>query len=176
MVVTLTEAQIETLKLKLRYKVRYHLGSFCPDVDDIVQESLVRFLRAEQAGKIERPESPGAFLNGVCNNVILEYRRRLWRAGESSEELPERPNPGLSEAEDLELRDAVNAALSQLGLRDCRILTDIFLVGRSPEEVCAENGFAESHLKVVLFRAKARFRKIYTMKPASRTRHMSSGI
>ena len=41
------------------------------------------------------------------------------------------------------------------------VLTDIFLNGRTAEEVCAANCIPESHLKVVLFRAKARFREVY---------------
>ena len=41
---------LDRLRLKLRYKVLYHVGHNCADVDDLVQETLVRFFRAEQAG------------------------------------------------------------------------------------------------------------------------------
>ena len=63
----------------MRYKVLYHLGHNCADVDDLVQETLTRFLRAEQRRQIRNTEEFGAFLNGVCRNVILEYRRRIRR-------------------------------------------------------------------------------------------------
>src|ERR1035441_5999918 len=75
----LSDTEIQSLRLKMRAKVRHHLGGFCPDVEDVVQESMARWIRAEREGRIERPENPGAFLSGICNNVILEYRRRVWR-------------------------------------------------------------------------------------------------
>ena len=70
---------IDRYRRKVRYKVCYHLGSFCQDVEDVVQETLARFLRAIQDDKVRNPESVGAFLSGICNNVILEYRRRFWK-------------------------------------------------------------------------------------------------
>ena len=70
---------LERYRLKLRYKVCYHLGSFCPDVDDVVQETFTRFLRILQDQKIRNPESTGALLNGICNHVIQEYRRGIWK-------------------------------------------------------------------------------------------------
>src|ERR1700681_2352647 len=73
----LTEPSIDRLRLKLRYKVLYHVGHNCADVDDLVQETLVRFFRAEQRKIIRNTDELGAFLNGVCRNVILEYRRRI---------------------------------------------------------------------------------------------------
>lgn len=160
----LSDAELNNLRRKLRAKVRHHLGGCCPDVEDVVQETMARWVRADQEGKIERPDNPGAFLNGICNRVIQEYRRRVWRDPAGSEELDERPAPGISQADDLEIRDAVAEAMSQLLERDCRILTGIYLESKTPEQVCAENGIAESHLKVVLFRAKARFREIYSGK------------
>jgi DNA-directed RNA polymerase specialized sigma24 family protein len=71
--------RIERYRRKLGYKVCYHLGSFCPDIEDVVQETLTRFLRAIRDDQIRNPESVGAFLSGICNNVIQEYRRRLWK-------------------------------------------------------------------------------------------------
>ena len=80
----LNEPSIDRLRLKLRYKVLYHVGHNCADVDDLVQESLARFFRAEQRHSIRNTEEFGAFLNGVCRNVILEYRRGSARAGDRS--------------------------------------------------------------------------------------------
>jgi RNA polymerase sigma factor (sigma-70 family) len=175
---TLNDDELERLRVRLRCKVRHHLGVLCPDVEDVVQESLVRLVRAQQAGRIEHPENMGGFVSGVCNNVILEYRRRLWRTNESAEEFPERADPGPSGAQSLELREVIDQTLSQMGKRDCRILVSVYLDGKSPSEICAENGIAESQLKVVLFRAKARFRKIYceSMKPRPKARHYASEL
>jgi DNA-directed RNA polymerase specialized sigma24 family protein len=62
---------LDNFRLKLRCKVRYHVGGACPDVEDLVQETLVRFLRFAKDERIRNPANIGAFLNGVCNNVIL---------------------------------------------------------------------------------------------------------
>src|SRR5579871_6663018 len=88
----LDEPALERLRLKLRYKVLYHVGHNCADVDDLVQESLARFIRAGQRQQIRNTEEFGAFLNGVCRNVILEYRRRVRREPTSEQDgvIPER--------------------------------------------------------------------------------------
>jgi DNA-directed RNA polymerase specialized sigma24 family protein len=161
--VNISESEFQNLRRKLKAKVWHHLGGYCPDADDIVQESMARWTRAGQEGKIERLDNPGGFLSGICNNVISEYRRRVWRDPEYSDVLDRRPDPGISHSEDLELRDAVGAALSQLMDRDCRILKDLYLNCKTPEEVCAENDIPAAYLRVVLFRAKARFRAIYAL-------------
>ena len=57
----LTESAMDRLRLKLRYKVLYHLGHSCADVDDLVQETLVRFFRAEQRQLIRNTEEFGRF-------------------------------------------------------------------------------------------------------------------
>jgi DNA-directed RNA polymerase specialized sigma24 family protein len=53
----------------------FHVGSFCQEIDDLVQETLVRFVNAANGGAIHNPERYGAFLKGICNNVIREWRR-----------------------------------------------------------------------------------------------------
>jgi DNA-directed RNA polymerase specialized sigma24 family protein len=108
---------IESLRLKLRYKVRYHLGSYCPDIDDVVQETLSRLLEAARADRIRNPGSLGAFASATCNNVIHEYRRGLWR----------------------------EAPYEQHEL---------------PEQISEETGLTAANMRVALFRARERFRKI----------------
>ncbi|OFV99544.1 MAG: hypothetical protein A3F68_07120 [Acidobacteria bacterium RIFCSPLOWO2_12_FULL_54_10] len=152
---------LEHYRRKLRYKVRYHLGSFCPDVDDAVQETLVRFLRALKEEKIRNPESTGAFLSGICNNVIQEYRRRQWKEPllDPDSSPPERPAP--PEADLLELRQAISIAMTQLSQRDRDILRAFFLEERDKEEICQAMDLSDAQFRVALFRAKQRFRRIY---------------
>src|SRR5580693_9795042 len=110
----LTELSIERLRLKLRYKVLYHVGHNCADVDDLVQESLARFLRAEQRQQIRNTEEFGAFLNGVCRNVILEYRRRVRREPPIDPDVPI-PDAGVRpDADIFELRNAIDNSLAEL--------------------------------------------------------------
>ena len=173
MALAIEPATLEQYRLKLRYKVCYHLGSFCPDVDDVVQETLTRFLRALQDEKIRNPESIAAFLSGICNNVIQEYRRRVWKEplSEPDSSPPERPVP--PEADALELRQAIAVVMTQLSQRDREILRAFFLEEKDKREICRSLNLSDSQFRVVLFRAKDRFRKIYqqTLKQKPPAKH-----
>lgn len=158
---TLTESAIERLRLKLRYKVLYHLGRGCPDVDDVVQESLARFFRAEQRQQIRNTDEFGAFLNGVCRNVILEYRRRVRREPHADPEVAI-PDSGVRpEAEIFELRQAIDNGLRELTERDRAILRSLYLEGREKDDICKQWGMSDAQFRVVLFRAKERFRRAW---------------
>ncbi|MES1260781.1 MAG: sigma-70 family RNA polymerase sigma factor [Acidobacteriota bacterium] len=157
----LSEPSLERLRLKLRYKVLYHVGHACADVDDLVQESLARFIRAEQRQQIRNTEEFGAFLNGVCRNVILEYRRRMRREPNLDQDMPI-PDTGVRpEAEILELRDAIDSGLAELAERDRTILRALYLEGREKDEICREWNMTDAQFRVVLFRARERFRRAY---------------
>jgi len=152
---------LEQYRLKLRYKVRWHLGSSCPDVDDVVQESLTRFLRAVQEEKIRKPESAGAFLSGICNNVIQEYRRGVSREAVSNSDTKTPERAAAPETDGLELREAIAVALTRLPQRDQDILRAFFLEGKSKQEICLLMGLSDGQFRVALFRAKGRFRENY---------------
>ena len=158
---------------KLRSKVRYHVGVVCPDVEDLVQETLVRFLRFAEDDKIRNPGTLGAFLNGVCNNVILEYRRRLWREEPCEAEFREDRHAAGPEVELMEVREAIDAGLAQLSDRDHAILRSFYLEDRTREEICQALGTTDAQFRVALFRAKERFRKIYreSLKPRAAGSH-----
>jgi RNA polymerase sigma-70 factor (ECF subfamily) len=157
----LSENTIDRLRLKLRYKVLYHLGHGCADVDDLVQETLARFFRAEQRQLIRNPDELGAFLNGVCRNVILEYRRRIRREPPMDPDAPIVDAGSRPEAEIFEMRDAIDNGLQELAERDRAILRSLYLEGREKEEICKEWGMSDAQFRVVLFRAKERFRRVY---------------
>jgi RNA polymerase sigma-70 factor (ECF subfamily) len=159
----LSEPSVDRLRLKLRYKVLYHVGHNCADVDDLVQESLARFFRAQQRHMIRNTEEFGAFLNGVCRNVILEYRRRMRREPIADPDVPV-PDAGVRpEAEILEMRDSIDHGLNELAERDRLILRALYLEGREKEEICKQWGMSDAQFRVVLFRAKERFRRVYGM-------------
>jgi RNA polymerase sigma-70 factor, ECF subfamily len=169
----LNEPSFDRLRLKLRYKVLYHVGRNCADVDDLVQETLLRFYRAEQRQTIRNTEEFGAFLNGVCRNVILEYHRRVKREPALDPEMPI-PDAGIRpEAEVLEMRDAIDHSLRELAERDRIILRSLYLEGKEKEDICKEWGMNDAQFRVVLFRAKERFRRAYgtEMKRSSVNEH-----
>lgn len=156
------EPSLERIRLKLRYKVLYHVGHNCADVDDLVQETLTRYLRAEQRNQIRNTTEFGAFINGVCRNVILEYRRRSRREPLLDEDQVI-PDTGVRpDAEILEMRDAIDNGLAELAERDRMILRQLYLEGKDKEDICKEWKMSDAQFRVVLFRAKERFRKVYT--------------
>jgi len=160
------ESSLERLRLKLRYKVLYHVGHNCPDVDDLVQETLTRFVRAGQQSQIRNSaEEFGAFVNGVCRNVILEYRRRVRREPLADPEIPIRETGIRPEAEVFEMRQAIDLGLAELAERDRTILRRLYLEGKDKEDICKEWDMTDAQFRVVLFRAKERFRRAYPSGP-----------
>lgn len=160
--VDLSEPSFERLRLKLRYKVLYHLGHGCPDVEDVVQETLTRFVKATQKNQIRNnPEEFGAFVNGVCRNVILEYRRRSRREPLADPDIPVKDAGVRPDAEVYEMREAIDQGLAELAERDRIILRELYLEGKEKEDICAQWGMSDAQFRVVLFRAKERFRKAY---------------
>jgi RNA polymerase sigma factor (sigma-70 family) len=157
----LNESSIDRLRMRLRYKALYHVGPNCADVDDLVQESLVRFLRAEQGKKIRNTEELGGFLNGVLRNVILEYLRQVKREPGMEPDMTV-PNTGVRpDAEILEMRNAIDHGLAELMDRDRVILRSLYLEGKEKEDICEEWGMSDPQFRNVLSRAKERFRRAY---------------
>ena len=158
---------LERLRPKVRFKVCYDVGFFCPDVDDIVQEALMRFMLAAREDKIHNQAAVGAFLNGICRNVVSEYRRRNMRDEPMPEVVPEPPGKSIPEAELFELRDAIAQGMEQLSERDRRVLRAFYLEEKSKDEILKQTGMTDENFRVVLCRAKERFRAIYS----ERTQH-----
>jgi RNA polymerase sigma-70 factor, ECF subfamily len=161
--VDLSEADFRSLRQKLVFKIRFHVGGFCPDVEDLVQESLARFVNALNEGAIQRPERAGAFLNGICNNVIREYRRRVRREPLYDSTTHGEPSVD-AEADRAVLGSELRTALLELLPRDAAILREFYLEQKSKEEICWSRGLTDAQFRVILFRAKERFRSIYMRK------------
>jgi RNA polymerase sigma-70 factor, ECF subfamily len=160
--------ELARLRSRLRFKVSYEVGFASPDVDDIVQESLARFLIAARAGKVQNPEALGAFLNGVSRNVISEYRRRNMREDPMPEVAPEPKSEVIQDTELFEIRQAIAQGLEQLSDRDRHVLRAFYLEEKSKEEILKATGLTDENFRVVLCRAKERFRTIYVQQTQHR--------
>jgi RNA polymerase sigma-70 factor (ECF subfamily) len=122
---------------------------------------------AAREDKILNPAAIGAFLNGICRNVISEYRRRNMRDDPMPEVIPEPPGKSIAESELFELREAIQQGLEQLSERDRRVLRSFYLEENSKDEIMKQTGMTDENFRVVLYRAKERFRAIYV----ERTKH-----
>jgi RNA polymerase sigma factor (sigma-70 family) len=158
--VTLDQSALERYRLKLRYKVSYHLGGSSPDVEEVVQEVMLRFVRALKTEKMRNPDSIAAFLSGICNNVIYEYKRRQRKEPVPNPDASPESPAGLG-ADMVELRQVIGLVMNQLAPREREILRAFFLEERDKSEICRAMGLSEIQFRVVLFRAKEKFRELY---------------
>jgi RNA polymerase sigma-70 factor (ECF subfamily) len=164
----------------LLIKLRQRLSSPA-EVLDARQETLMRVLVSlRQKRNLQHPERLGAFVNAVCNNVLLEMGRSSRRTVPLSDVAePDLPSAITDETPEATLVTAeqqarVRDTLDQLSERDRRLLRQVFLEEEDKDVVCREFGVDREYLRVLLHRAKTRFRQAYqqdTMKRSDGTRH-----
>jgi DNA-directed RNA polymerase specialized sigma24 family protein len=106
-------------------------------------------------------ESTGAFLNGICRNVIQEYRRRLLRDAPMPEVPPEPATEGMGQADLTALRNAIAVTMKQLSPRDQVVLRACYIDELPVDEILAITGLTLDNFRVVLCRAKEKFRRVY---------------
>ncbi len=146
----------ELLTLKLRSRLRS-----AAQMDDAKQETFVRVLRTlKQKGGLSTPESLGAFVNGVCNNVLFEFYRSDARTTALDQAHDEQENRPGAEAilMAVEERDTVREALAALPQRERDLLRWLFFEERDKDEICRQMNIDRNYLRVLVHRAKTQFR------------------
>jgi RNA polymerase sigma-70 factor, ECF subfamily len=151
----------ELIQLKLRSRVRSPQA-----VEDLRQETFARvFVALRSQGKLRQPERLGAFVNSVCNNVLLEHYRSSSREDSiEDDESVNVPDPSLDVLAILshkEMEQKVRQVLDELSERDRRLLREIFLEERDKDAVCHDFGVDRDYLRVLLHRAKQAFKEVY---------------
>lgn len=148
--------------IKIKLSSRLHSREA---IEDLRQETFARFFVALRAGKIHQPERLGAFVNSICNNVLLEHYRASVRST-SLDEDDEKNSPvsdfdllGVLGAKETEKK--VREILEKLSERDRRLLREVFLEERDKDEVCRDFGIDREYLRVLLYRAKQAFKSTY---------------
>ena len=152
----------ELIRLKLRSRL-----SSSEAIEDVRQETFARvigLLRAE--GGVRQAERLGAFVNSICNNVLLEHYRSKSKKESSLDEEPEAVfvHQGQTVLNMLETEDttkAVRKILNQLTERDRNLLEAVLLDERDKDIVCAEFGITREYLRVLVHRAKQSFKSLY---------------
>ncbi len=156
----------------LLIKLRSRLSS-SHAVEDICQETFVRVFKALSAeGGIRSGERFGAFVNSVCNNVLLEFYRSSSRtdpAGErTADEVPDKAIDLDGMLVSKQTRERVREVLEHLPEKDRRLLTALFIHENEKDDVCRELGVNREYLRVLLHRAKQAFRVAYEKAPVAR--------
>jgi RNA polymerase sigma-70 factor (ECF subfamily) len=151
----------ELIQLKLRARLRSPQA-----IEDVRQETFVRvFAALRSPGGIRQPERLGAFVNSICNNVLLEHYRSSSRSDslddESPNELPDPVTDVLGAVAAKQMEEKVREILDEMPERDRRILREVFLEERDKDAVCRDFGVDRDYLRVLLHRAKQSFKSLY---------------
>jgi RNA polymerase sigma-70 factor (ECF subfamily) len=147
------------MKLQVRLRSKHLL-------EDVRQETFVRVLAIlRQRDGVKRPERFGAFVNGVCENVMRELERLDMRAEPWDQLRMEEPIDPTGDPDaaliNAESRREIEEILSQLMEKDRKILQAIFLDEMDKGEVCRMFEVEPRYLRLLLFRAKHQFREAY---------------
>jgi RNA polymerase sigma-70 factor, ECF subfamily len=148
----------KTIWLKLRNRVRArHL------IDEIRQETFARVLSYLKSGKpIQYPERFGGFVQAVCNNVMREVLRSEFTHRQTGDEPIDTPDHRVKFASDLvteERKSAVREILSEMPEKERALLRMVFLEEGERSEICERLKVDGNYLRVLLHRAKERFRE-----------------
>ena len=148
----------ELLLIKLRSRLRSPAA-----VEDAIQETFLRVLRAvRQPGGIQSPGGFGSFVNSVCNNVLFELYRshsRVAPLGDDTGAQIVDPRKGSEESVVLdEERALVRKVLETLPPKERQLLDWLFFEERDKDEICRSLGIDRNYLRVLLHRAKQRFK------------------
>ena len=152
----------ELIWLKLRSRLNSNEA-----IEDVRQETFARVLRLLRAeGGVKQADRLGAFVNSICNHVLLEhYRSKSTRESsldDESETVFVNPEPNaLSILETQDTARVVRQILNQLTERDRHLLEAVLLDERDKDVVCAEFGVTREYLRVLVHRAKQSFKSLY---------------
>ncbi|HEV8434793.1 MAG TPA: sigma-70 family RNA polymerase sigma factor [Thermoanaerobaculia bacterium] len=147
----------ELLLIKLRSRL-----SSMEEIEDLRQEVFVRVFRTLRSPDgIRDGRKLGSFVNSVCNNVLLESYRDKGRAEPLGVQHDNVPADIMSVEEALldgEAAIQVRRVLDEMEPKDAQLLRAVFLEERDKNEICSEYGVDRDYLRVLLHRAKEKFR------------------
>lgn len=144
----------------IRAKLRRHLRN--PQlVDEACQETFLRIFNHFQSGKpANDPARFPAFVHSVSHNVAMEMVRSSGRHPQlpvGIDQATSAANPEQTAAS-AESRLLVQRILGEMSLRDREILRLVLLEEEDRDEVCTRFQVDREALRVLLHRAKQRFR------------------
>ncbi len=147
------------LRIKLRTKLRSHQM-----IEDIRQDTFLRVLSSiRKRDGLHNPERLGGFVNSVCNNVMMEHFRASTRLQQMPEDAPEVVDEEADPTRNLvseERKRLVEQVLDSMPAKDRELLRMVYLEERSKEFICKELNVKPEYYRVLIHRAKSRFREV----------------
>lgn len=145
------------VRLKLRARLR------SPElIQDAWQETFLRVLTYFRSGKtLDNPASLPGFVHSVCHNVALEFLRGHTRHDQIPENFPDAKDTSPSPESQMvaaERQEFVRGVLRELPDKDRQILRRVFLDEEDKDRVCDEFHVDRTYLRVLLHRARNRFK------------------
>lgn len=154
----------DLLSLKLRSRLRSPAL-----VEDAKQEVFTRVLTSlKRKGGLAVPETLGAFVNSVCNNVLFEMYRAHGRTApldeEAGAEIPDAAVDAESAVALDEERAHVRGVMEGLPDKEKQLLHWLFFEECDKDEVCRRLNIDRNYLRVLLHRAKLKFKAEYAVR------------
>ena len=129
----------ELIQLKLRSRLNSPQA-----IEDVRQETFTRVFVALRDGKIRQPERLGAFVNSMCNNVLLEHYRASSRDSsledEEQKDFPAVTVDVLGAIAAKQMGEKIREILEEMPERDRRLLREVFLEEREKMRCAATSG------------------------------------
>jgi RNA polymerase sigma-70 factor (ECF subfamily) len=152
------------LSIKLRSRLRS-----ADQIQDVIQETFLRVLKTLRSSGMENPQALGSFVNSVCNNVLFELYRAQSKVADPLEDRPCPDTPADAVLVSEEERSEVRRIMEELPEKDRKILRWLFFEERDKTEICRALKVDREYLRVLVHRAKLRFRDDYVRRIATKT-------
>jgi len=113
---------------------------------------------------VRQPERFGAFVNSICNNVLQEFYRSIGRTAPLDPVHEEKPDHTVDiegQMVSRQTKERVRQVMKDLPQKDFALLQAFFLEEKDKDEVCTQFGVDRDYLRVLLHRAKDKFRVLY---------------
>ncbi len=131
-------------------------------IQDASQETFLRVFTYFRSGRtLDNPASLPGFVHTVCHNVALEVLRANTRHPQIPENAPEPPDTGLNPEGQMvteERKELVRRVLEELSEKDRQLIRRVLLNEENKDVVCSEMQVDRSYLRVLLHRARIRFK------------------
>jgi RNA polymerase sigma-70 factor, ECF subfamily len=153
----------ELIRIKLRSKLK------SPQlIEEVRQETFLRVINTlRRKGGLQHPERLGAFVNTVCNNVMMESIRGESRTNQYPDEGFDPVDARVDIESDLvteERKKTVKTVLDGLPQKHRELLEMVFIQEKDKDEVCRQMNVDREYLRVLIHRAKDCFRTSYVKK------------
>ena len=155
----------------IRMSLRYRLRSW-ELIEDIRQETFLRvlnFLRSDRS--LDHPERLGAYVHSVCINVMMELLRASTRhppMPDDADTVADRHMNTEGSLVTRERKDLVRDVLASMAEKDQQVLRAVFLDEVDKGEICKRFDVDRDYLRVLVHRAKIRFREAFDKSGLSR--------